>query len=84
MPVTSCVGDTISDMTLATLTLALAVSLAAVRGQSFGPVDLEVVDPLSLSWNQIHWLVRDQIKEVEELKAEHDEIYNEIAGESDK
>merc|ERR1711976_822588 len=76
----SCVGDTISDMTLATLTLALAVSLPAVRGQSFGPVDLEAVDPLSLSWNQIHWLVRDQIKEVEELKAEHDEIYNEIAG----
>ena len=84
MPVTSCVGDTISDMTLATLTLTLAVSLAAVRGQSFGPVDLEAVDPLSLSWNQIHWLGRDQIKEVEELKAEHDEIYNEIAGESDK
>ena len=82
--VTSCVGDTISDMTLATLTLALAVSLSAVRGQSFGPVDLEAVDPLSLSWNQIHWLVRDQIKEVEELKAEHDEIYNEIAGESNK
>merc|ERR1712227_569220 len=45
-----------------------------------GPVDLEAVDPLSLSWNQIHWLVKDQIKEVEELKAEHDEIYNEIAG----
>ena len=84
MAVTSCVGDTISDMTLATLTLALAGSLAAVRGQSFGPVDLEAVDPLSLSWNQIHWLVRDQIKEVEELKAEHDEIYNEIAGESNK
>merc|ERR1712227_678123 len=28
----------------------------------------------------IHWLVKDQIKEGEELKAEHDEIYNEIAG----
>ena len=80
---TSCVGDTISDMTLATLTLAASLT-AVVRGQSFGPVDLEAVDPLSLSWNQIHWLVRDQIKEVEELKAEHDEIYNEIAGESDK
>lgn len=79
----SCVGDTISDMTLATLTLAASLT-AVVRGQSFGPVDLEAVDPLSLSWNQIHWLVRDQIKEVEELKAEHDEIYNEIAGESDK
>ena len=79
----SSVGDTISDMTLATqLTLATA-SLGLIRGQSFGPVDLEAVDPLSLSWNQIHWLVRDQIKEVEELKAEHDEIYNEIAGESD-
>merc|ERR1712032_464823 len=75
----SCVGDTISDMTLATLTLAASLALV-VRGQSFGPVDLEAVDPLSLSWNQIHWLVRDQIKEVEELKAEHDEIYNEIAG----
>ena len=79
----SCVGDTISDMTLATLTLAASLT-AVVRGQSFGPVDLEAVDPLSLSWNQIHWLVRDQIKEVEELKAEHDEIYNEIAGESEQ
>merc|ERR1711944_10430 len=69
----SSVGDTISDMTF-------APQLTLVRGQSFGPVDLEAVDPLSLSWNQIHWLVRDQIKEVEELKAEHDEIYNEIAG----
>merc|ERR1711868_294339 len=28
----------------------------------------------------IHWLGKDQIKEGEELKAEHDEIYNEIAG----
>merc|ERR1711971_1235897 len=76
----SSVGDTISDMTLAPLLTLVTASLALVRGQSFGPVDLEAVDPLSLSWNQIHWLVRDQIKEVEELKAEHDEIYNEIAG----
>merc|ERR1711971_769495 len=76
----SSVGDTISDMTLAPLLTLVTASLALVRGQSFGPVDLEAVDTLSLSWNQIHWLVRDQIKEVEELKAEHDEIYNEIAG----
>merc|ERR1711971_1352955 len=76
----SSVGDTISDMTLAPLLTLVTASLALVRGQSFGPVDLEAVDPLSLSWNQIHWLVRDQNKEVEELKAEHDEIYNEIAG----
>merc|ERR1711878_254959 len=69
-----------SDMTLATQLTLVTASLALVRGQSYGPVDLEGVDPLSLSWNQIHWLVKDQIKEVEDLKAEHDEIYNEIAG----
>lgn len=50
------------------------------HGQDYGPVNLDTVDPLSLSWNQIHSLVKDQIKEVEELKAEHDEIYNEITG----
>merc|ERR1712025_733852 len=60
--------------------VVLAIVIELVSGQSFGPVDLEAVDPLSLSWNQIHWLVKDQIKEVEELKAEHDEIYNEITG----
>jgi len=49
-------------------------------GQDYGPVNLDSIDPLSLSWNQIHFLVKDQIKEVEELKAEHDEIYNEITG----
>merc|ERR1719232_1855155 len=60
----------------------VTVLVTCVRSQyaSYGPVDLEAVDPLSLSWNQVHWLVKNQIKEVEELKAEHDEIYNEIAG----
>merc|ERR1712050_259108 len=60
--------------------VVLAIVIELVSRQDYGPVDLEGVDPLSLSWNQIHWLVKDQIKEVEELKAEHDEIYNEIAG----
>merc|ERR1711902_70885 len=69
-----------SDMTLVTQLTLVTASLALVRGQNFGPVDLEAVDPPSLSWNQVHWLVKNQIKEVEELKAEHDEIYNEIAG----
>ena len=63
---------------LVTLFTSLTILASAQKG--YGPVDLDAVDPLSLSWNQIHWLVRDQIKEVEELKAEHDEIYNEIAG----
>jgi len=47
---------------------------------SYGPVSLDTLDPVSLSWNEVHWLVKDQIKEVEELKAEHDEIYNELTG----
>merc|ERR1712115_625715 len=60
--------------------VVLGVVIKNIRGQDYGPVNLDTVDPLSLSWNQIHWLVKNQIKEVEELKAEHDEIYNEIAG----
>ena len=62
------------------LTLLTILASPVISQQSYGPVDLDAVDPLSLSWNQIHWLVKDQIKEVEDLKAEHDEIYNEIAG----
>merc|ERR1712013_307525 len=60
--------------------VVLGAVIKDIRGQDYGPVNLDTVDPLSLSWNQIHWLVKDQIKEVEELKAEHDEIYNEITG----
>merc|ERR1712117_102358 len=60
--------------------VVLVIVIELVNGQDYGPVNLDTVDPLSLSWNQIHWLVKDQIKEVEELKAEHDEIYNEITG----
>lgn len=53
---------------------------ASAYSQDYDPVDLNSLDPLTLSWNQIHWLVKDQIKEVENLKREHDEIYNQITG----
>merc|ERR1712025_35792 len=56
----------------------LSVVFTGALGQDYGPVSLDSVDPLTLSWNQIHWLVRDQVKEVEDLKAEHDELYNEL------
>jgi len=46
--------------------------------QDYGPVNLDSVDALTLNWNQIQWLVKDQIKEVEELREEHNELYNEI------
>merc|ERR1711874_513675 len=62
------------EVVLIVVTLVMDVAW----GQDYGPVNLDSVDPLSLSWNQIHWLVKDQIKEVEEVKAEHDELYNEI------
>jgi hypothetical protein len=51
---------------------------ASVAGQDYGPVSLDDVDALTLNWNQIQWLVKDQIKEVEELREEHNELYNEI------
>ena len=72
----------ISDSVMVSLlvTLLTIIVSTVIAQQTYGPVDLDSVDPLSLSWNQIHWLVKDQIKEVEDLKAEHDEIYNEIAG----
>ena len=78
MPVSS---ETLVTTVIMWLVTVLMTTVSLVRSQqSYGPVELEGVDPLTLSWNQIHWLVKDQIKEVEELKAEHDEIYNEIAG----
>merc|ERR1712076_246207 len=52
--------------------------LASVAAQDYGPVNLDSVDALTLNWNQIHWLVKDQIKEVEELREERNELYNEI------
>jgi len=51
---------------------------ASVAAQDYGPVNLDSVDALTLNWNQIQWLVKDQIKEVEELREEHNELYNEI------
>merc|ERR1712128_382143 len=62
------------------LLVVVTIVIDTIRCQDYGSVNLDTVDPLSLSWNQIHSLVKDQIKEVEELKAEHDEIYNEITG----
>merc|ERR1712088_607610 len=51
---------------------------ASVAAQDYGPVSLDSVDALTLNRNQIQWLVKDQIKEVEELREEHNELYNEI------
>merc|ERR1712222_306502 len=58
--------------------LVVILFAASVAAQDYGPVNLDSVDALTLNWNQIQWLVKDQIKEVEELREEHNELYNEI------
>merc|ERR1712037_814269 len=58
--------------------LVVIILAASVAAQDYGPVNLDSVDALTLNWNQIQWLVKDQIKEVEELREEHNELYNEI------
>merc|ERR1711934_1183324 len=58
--------------------LVVILLAASVAGQDYGPVSLDDVDALTLNWNQIQWLVKDQIKEVEGLREEHNELYNEI------
>lgn len=58
--------------------LVVILLVASVASQDYGPVSLDDVDALTLNWNQIQWLVKDQIKEVEELREEHNELYNEI------
>ena len=64
------------------MTVYILLLLVSAAVADYGPVDVNQTDPLSLSWNQVHWLVREYISEVEELKAEHDAIYNEITGET--
>merc|ERR1711970_219544 len=77
----SVTGASTFSMALVEVVLIVVTLMMDVAwGKDYGPVNLDSVDPLSLSWNQIHWLVKDQIKEVEEVKAEHDELYNEITG----
>merc|ERR1719486_175041 len=34
--------------------------------------------PLTLSWNQVHRMVRDNLLEIDDLKREHDAIYSEL------
>merc|ERR1719381_373251 len=58
--------------------LVVILLAASVAAQDYGPVSLDSVDALTLNWNQIQWLVKDQIREGEELREEHNELYNEI------
>jgi len=66
---------------LATTWVVLITALVAVEGQQisgYGPVDVAELNPLTLSWNQVHFLVRENLLAIDELRDEHDKIYQEI------
>merc|ERR1712141_243434 len=55
--------------------------LQAVKGQQisgYGPVDVAELNPLTLSWNQVHFLVRENLLNIDELRDEQDRIYQEL------
>merc|ERR1712001_271349 len=64
----------------------LAISLAfiafdltnAQQISGYGPVDVAELNPLTLSWDQVHFLVRENLLAIDELRDIHDKIYEEI------
>merc|ERR1719367_2277555 len=58
-----------------------AAALGWSKGQQisgYGPVDVAELNPLTLSWNQVHFLVRENLLAIDELRDEHDKIYQEL------
>jgi len=43
-----------------------------------GAVDLQELNPLTMSWNQVHHLVRENLLETYDLLKEHELLYNEL------
>jgi len=41
-------------------------------------VDVRDLNALTLSWNQVHYLVRENLLEIDELRKMHDEFYREL------
>merc|ERR1712086_1206975 len=44
----------------------------------YGPVDVAELNPLTLNWNQVHFLVRENLLAIDELREEQDSIYKEL------
>merc|ERR1711976_149293 len=44
----------------------------------YGPVDVAELNPLTLNWNQVHFLVRENLLAIDELRDEQDRIYQEL------
>jgi len=41
-------------------------------------VNIRDLNPLTLSWNQVHYLVRENLLEIDELRKTHEEFYKEL------
>merc|ERR1719350_54409 len=52
--------------------------ISAQQISGYGPVDVAELNPLTLSWNQVHFLVRENLLAIDELRDIHDKIYDEI------
>merc|ERR1711997_815222 len=52
--------------------------ISAQQISGYGPVDVAELNPLTLSWNQVHFLVRENLLAIDELRDEHDKIYQEL------
>jgi len=44
----------------------------------YGPVDVAELNPLTLNWNQVHFLVRENLLAIDELRDEQDAIYQDL------
>merc|ERR1712018_772712 len=65
--------------TLKALFLAFLINKCATQQISgYGPVDVAELNPLTLSWNQVHFLVRENLLAIDELRDEYDKIYEEL------
>lgn len=64
--------------------LLILVSLVKRSSSDVGPilgyqqVDVESLHPLTLSWNQVHYLVRENLLEIDNLRYIQDEFFKEL------
>merc|ERR1712001_485948 len=52
--------------------------IATQQISGYGPVDVAELNPLTLSWNQVHFLVRENLLAIDELCDEQDKIYQDL------
>lgn len=72
-----------SHLIVASLCFILLVEFKYANGDigtisGYPQVDIRELNPLTLSWNQVHYLVRENLLEIDELRKMHDDFYKEL------